>query len=123
MSRFVEYTKGGVSFASRSTGVNFEKILTWAAIGGGIYIGLQILGFFKKAGEAGDALSRSAADAYVAATNPPVIQVLGRVVLPNGQKIALKDLKINSDFTFVTGTVKYKLTKRRPDNDYDAVRA
>ena len=112
-----------VRYASRSTGVNFEKILTWAAIGGGLYIGLQILGFFKKAGEAGDALSRSVADAYVAATNPPVIQVLASVVLPNGQKIPVSQIGLKSDATFTVGGVRYRMTKRRPDNDYDAVRA
>jgi len=41
-----------IRYASRQTGVNFEKILTWGAIGVGLYLGLQVLGLVKGAKDA-----------------------------------------------------------------------
>jgi len=39
-----------VRYASSTTGVNFEKILTWGAIGAGLYLALQVVGLIKGAG-------------------------------------------------------------------------
>lgn len=89
MSRYLKT----VRYASRTTGVNFEKILTWGAIGAGLYITLQILGFLKKGGEAAGA----AYDAAVNATSDALTTVFGpadkwsamgvgyTVKFPNGQ--------------------------------------
>lgn len=38
-----------VRYASRHTGVNFEKILTWGAIGVGVYLALEAFGLLKSA--------------------------------------------------------------------------
>lgn len=117
--KYAALAGSGVRYASRTTGVNFEKWLTWGALAGGAYLAYKVVSGFKKAG---DAVSKSVADAYVRVTAGPVIEVLGRVVLPNGIKVPLSKLRVKSDFTFDYGNVRYKLTKRRPDNDYDAVR-
>lgn len=111
---------GAVRYASGATGVNFEKWLTWGVILGGAYVAYKVYSGLSKGA---DAISKTVADAYVRATAGPVIEVLGRAVLPNGQKIPLSQLKVKSDATFVYGERKYRLTKRRPDNDYDAVAA
>lgn len=110
---------GAIRYASGTTGVNFEKWLTWGAIAGGAWLAYKVYSGLAKAG---DAASKSIADAYVRVTAGPGVQVLGRVVLPNGVKVPLADLRVASDFTFQYGMVRYKLTKRRPDNDYDAVK-
>jgi hypothetical protein len=78
---------------------------------------------YRKFADAGDSASKGIADAYVRVTAGPVIEVLPKIILPNGQKIDANGLAIKSDFTFVYGGKKYKLTKRRPDNDYDSVLA
>ncbi len=108
-----------VRYASGATGVNFEKWLTWAAIGGLAYLGYKA---FKGAEGAVDAVGKTVADAYVAATAGPKIEVLARVVLPNGQRVPINDLILKSDATFTYQNVRYRMTKRRPDNDYDAVK-
>lgn len=117
--RLAGYGGSAVRYASRTTGVNFEKWLTWAAIGGVAYVAYSI---YRKAADAGDKASKAIADAYVRVTAGPVTEVLGRAVLPNGVKVPLKDIVLKSDATFVYGMVRYRLTKRRPDNDYDAVK-
>jgi hypothetical protein len=81
--------------------------------------------FYNKLAEAGDAASKTVADAYVRATAGPVIQVLGRVVLPDGRKVPMADIKIvdTRNFLFTYGAKRYKLLRRRPDNDYDSALA
>lgn len=111
---------GAVRYASGATGVNFEKWLTWAALGGALYVAYSI---YKAASDARDKAAEAIANAYVRATAGPAIEVLGRVVLPNGQKVPLDILAVKNDFTFTYQGARYRLTKRRPDNDYDAVRA
>lgn len=111
---------GAVRYASGATGVNFEKWLTWAAIAGGVWFAYKI---YSGVAKAGDAVSKTVADAYVRATSGPGIEVLGAAVLPNGQKIPLQTLKVASDATFMYGQRKYRMTKRRPDGNYDAVAA
>jgi hypothetical protein len=108
-----------VRYASGTTGVNFEKWLTWGVLAGGAWLAYKVYSGLAKAG---DAASKTVADAYVRATAGPVIEVLGRVVLPNGLKVPLNDVAVKSDFTFMYGQQRYKLTKRRPDNDYDSVK-
>jgi hypothetical protein len=110
---------GAVRYASGTTGVNFEKWLTWAALAGGAFIAYKA---YRGVADVADKVSQTAADAYVRATAGPVVEVLGRVVLPNGVKVPLSQIQPKSDFTFVYGMVRYRLTKRRPDNDYDAVK-
>lgn len=108
-----------VRYASSTTGVNFEKWLTWAAIGALGYLGYKA---YKGANAAVDAVGKTVADAYVAVTAGPKIEVLGRVVLPNGQRVPINDLILKPDATFTYQNVRYRMTKRRPDNDYDAVK-
>ena len=109
-----------VRYASETTGVNFEKWLTWAAIAGVAYVGFKV---YKGATAARDAVADTIANAYVAATAGPAVEVLGRVVLPDGQRVPLNSLAVKSDFTFVYQGKRYRVTKRRPDNDYDSIRA
>lgn len=110
-----------IRYASGTTGVNFEKWLTWGAIAAGVYLGYKV---YSGAKSVTDAASKSIADAYVRVTSGPGIEVLGAAVLPNGQKIPLQSLKVSSkDATFTYGERKYRLTKRRPDGNYDAVAA
>ncbi len=109
-----------VRYASGTTGVNFEKWLTWAAIGGVAYLAYKTV---SAAGAARDAVASSIANAYVAATAGPAVEVLGRVVLPDGQRVPLNGLAVKPDFTFVYQGRRFRLTKRRADNDYDAVAA
>lgn len=109
-----------VRYASSTTGVNLEKWLTWGAIAGVAYVVYKIV---HTASEARDKVAEGVANAYVAVTAGPKIEVLGRVVLPNGQKVPLNLLAVKPDFTFVYQSVRYRLTGRRSDNDYDAVRA
>lgn len=109
-----------VRYASGTTGVNFEKWLTWAAIGGVAYFAYSI---YRGATEARDKAAEAIANGYVALTAGPAIEVLGRVVLPDGQRVPLNGLAVKSDFTFTYQGKRFKLTKRRPDNDYDAVAA
>lgn len=52
-----------VRYASRTTGVNFEKILTWGAIGVGLYLALETFGLLKTVASAGAAAYSSARDA------------------------------------------------------------
>lgn len=108
-----------IRYASGATGVNFEKWLTWAAIAGGVYVAYKA---YRGVADVANKASETVADAYVRATAGPVVEVLGRVVLPNGVKVPLSQIRPASDFTFTYGLVKYRLTKRRPDNDYDAVK-
>lgn len=42
MNKYVSHAGSAVRYASRTTGVNFEKWLTWAAIGGVGYLAYQI---------------------------------------------------------------------------------
>lgn len=94
------------------------------AIKWGIFAAVGISGYllYKKFADAGDKASKSLADAYVRATAGPVIQVLGRVVLPDGRKVPMQDIKITDsrNMLFAYGGKTYKLLRRRPDNDYDA---
>ena len=119
MKKYLTHAGSAVRYASRTTGVDFEKWLTWAAIGGVAYV---VYSIYRKAADAGDKASKAIADAYLRVTAGPVIEVLGRAVLPNGVKVPLKDIVLKPDATFVYGMVGYRLTKRRPDNDYDAVK-
>jgi hypothetical protein len=41
-----------VRYASRTTGVNFEKILTWGAIGAGLYLAFKVLGLVNSSKDA-----------------------------------------------------------------------
>jgi hypothetical protein len=51
------------------------------------------------------------------------VQVLAKIVLPNGLKLDASKIAVKPpNATFTYGGVQYRLTKRRPDNDYDAVR-
>lgn len=52
-----------VRYASRTTGVNFEKILTWGAIGVGLYLALETFGLLKSVASAGATAYTSARDA------------------------------------------------------------
>src|SRR5438128_1897807 len=95
------------------------NLVTLAAVGIGGYL------VYKKFADAGDKASKSLADAYVRATAGPVIEVLGRVVLPDGRKIPMSAIKITDtrNFIFSYNGKSYKLLKRRPDNDYDSALA
>lgn len=86
-------------------------------------LGLAAWWVWKKGSGAVDAASKGIADAYVRVTAGPVIDVLPGIVLPDGRKIDANSVAVKPDFTFVYGNKKYKLTKRRPDNDYDSVLA
>lgn len=104
-----------------------DEVRSWvtvAAVAGGAYLAWRI---WDKLAEAGDKASKGIADAYVRATAGPVIEVLASAVLPNGQKIPMSALKVVDARNFIfqhTSTGKrYKLLKRRPDNDYDATLA
>lgn len=99
--------------------MKLEKLLPWLAVGGVGYLAMKALGGAK---EAADKAAQSIANAYVRATSDPAIEVLGRVVLPDGQRVPLNDVAVKPDFTFMFRNVKYRLTGRRPDNDYDAVK-
>jgi hypothetical protein len=110
---------GAIRYASGATGINFEKWLTWGVIATGVYFAWKT---YRGIADAGDAASRTVADTYVRLTSDGPVEVLGRVVLPNGQKVPLANIQPKSDFTFVYGGVRYRLTKRRADNDYDSVR-
>lgn len=87
--------------------------------------GYAVWKVWDKLAGAGDAASKTLADAYVRATAGPVIQVKGRVVLPDGRRVPLQDIKFTDtrNFIFAYGGKKYKMLKRRPDNDYDAALA
>lgn len=87
-----------------------------ALVGGGYWLYTKFKG-------GADAASKGIADAYVRLTAGPVIEVLPKVVLPDGRKIDVNGLVIKPDATFVYGGKKYRMTKRRPDNDYDSVLA
>lgn len=100
---------------------------TWATVAlmaGGAYVVWKL---WDKITGAGDAASKSLADAYVSVTAGPVVKVLASAVLPNGQKIPMAQLKVVDAANYIfqhTGTGKrYRLITRRPDNDYDAVLA
>ncbi len=96
------------------------KVKEW--IGPAVMLGVAYW-LYKKFADAGDKASKGVADAYVRLTAGPVIEVLPKIVLPSGQRIDANGLAIKPDFTFVYGGKKYKMTKRRPDNDYDSVLA
>jgi hypothetical protein len=81
--------------------------------------------FSKVADKAVDAVSSGIAAPIIAideALGDGPVTVAGRAVLPNGQRVPLSQINLNPDATFSYGGVRYKLTGRRPDNDYDAVR-
>lgn len=42
MNKYVAHAGSAVRYASRTTGVDFEKWLTWAAIGGLAYLGYKV---------------------------------------------------------------------------------
>lgn len=102
-----------------------DDIKSWlmlAAAAGGAYLAWR---FWDKLASAGDNVSKGIADAYVRVTAGPVIQVQGRVVLPDGRKVPMQDIKVvdSRNFLFTYGGKRYRLVKRRPDNDYDSVLA
>ena len=100
--------------------MNAGQVKDWLLIGlvvGGAYW------LHKKFSGAADKVSKGIADAYVRATAGPVIEVLPKIVLPDGRKIDTNTVVLKPDATFVYGNRKYRLTKRRPDNDYDSVLA
>lgn len=60
------------------------------------------------------------AQTYVDWTSPGV-QSLAKIQLPNGQRIEPGAVHIEHDFGFVYGGVRYRLTGRNIDGNYDAV--
>lgn len=52
-----------VRYASRTTGVNFEKWLTWGAIGVGLYLALETFGLLKSVAGGAATAYNSARDA------------------------------------------------------------
>lgn len=49
------------------------------------------------------------------------VRAAARIVLPSGQKIDSNLVRVESDASFTYQGVRYRLTGRRADNDYDAV--
>jgi hypothetical protein len=113
--------KNAVRYASQTTGVNFEKVLTWGAIAGGAWLALRVISFYSGVT---DKVAGAVANAYVNLTTDPV-ETAFRFVLPDGRKILGNLVKVvdaqNNVISY--GGARYKVTTRRPDGDYNTVRA
>lgn len=97
-------------------------------LGGVAAIAWLLLRKFKEQVDAGaDFIAKPIAYIISSMTLPPAVHVNGGVVLPDGGYVSFDAIvnggsKVAGDQTFFWRGVKYRVTKRRPDNNYDAVK-
>lgn len=100
--RYVRHARRAVGYASRKTGVDFEKYLVWGAIIGVGYIVLKTLGLISSAKEAltetGGAIGRSVYDWF----HPDTVgeKINYTVKFPDGSFHTVGSLTVGNDGTF-----------------------
>lgn len=93
---------GAVRYASRTTGVNFEKYLTWAAIGGIGYLVLKTIGLFKSASDVLTSAGSAAGGAVYEWLHPNAVgeTIFYTARFPDGSFHTVPSLSVASDGTF-----------------------
>lgn len=128
MSRYLST----VRYASRTTGVNFEKILTWGAIGVGLYLALKVVGIIEATGSvlktSGEAIGSGLFDFF---HRDQVGEMLFYTVMfPNGQKHAVPSRAVSRDGLFRNSNLSstyagdgkmYRILVRKSDGMKSAV--
>lgn len=98
----------------------------WLWLGLGVVAVVAIYQAFSAvkgaADKAADVIAAPIADALIPLIVGESVKVRGNVILPTGKKIPFDGLHIKGDLEFDNGGVRYRITKRRPDGDYDSVR-
>lgn len=130
MSRYLST----VRYASRTTGVNFEKILTWGAIGAGLYLALKVVGLIQSAGSVltttGSAIGTGLYDFFHPDTFGESLYY--NVMFPDGQRHAVPSRSVNSDGLFRNSNLSpqyagdgrmYRILVRKSDGAKSAVLA
>lgn len=94
-----------------------EKLILYGAVGIALYYA------FKRATNFVEPVSNVIADAIIGMTLPGNVQVLGVIVLPNGNQIPVNGLAIDSKAQFTYQGIRYTLTGRDSYNRYVAVKS
>lgn len=111
MNKFVSGAGSAVRYASKTTGVNFEKILTWVAIGGIGYLVYQIY----SAGSAAKAALNSVGSAIGTGLydyfhpNETGEMLYYTVEFPDGQRHAVGSKTVDTSGRFTWGGRRYQL--------------
>lgn len=96
-----------------------EKLIFYGALAiGGYFLYKKIAG---PGGVADKYVASPIANAYTALTLPGQVNVLGQVILPNGQRIPLNTINVDDSFTFQYLGGRYRLTGRDAAGNYSAV--
>jgi len=123
-----------VRYASRTTGVNFEKILTWGAIGVGLYLGLKVVGLIEDTGSvlksSGEAIGSGLFDFFHPDAAGETLYY--NVMFPNGQRHAVPSRAVDSNGIFRNSNLspnyagdglRYRIMVRKSDGAKSAVLA
>lgn len=100
--KYAKQAGRAVQYASRTTGVNFEKILTWGAIGVVGYLALEVMGFLKSAKDTvtdfGGSIGRGLYDWF----HPDTVgeKIMYTVRFPDGVFHSVPSLSVGNDGTF-----------------------
>lgn len=130
MSRYLST----VRYASRTTGVNFEKILTWGAIGVGLYLALKVVGIIEATGSvlksSGEAIGSGLFDFFH--RDQVGEMTFYTVMFPDGQKHTVPSRAVDSNGFFVNRNLspnyagdgkRYRILVRKSDGAKSAVLA
>jgi hypothetical protein len=93
-----------------------EKLALAGALGIAFYI------VWRKASNTLEPVSNTIADAILGVTLPGDVQVVGTILLPNGNVIPVNGLAVDSQARFTYLGARYQLTGRNSNNQYVAVR-
>jgi hypothetical protein len=84
------------------------------AFGVGVYVIYRVLNTVKK--NVTDPVANVIADVYTAIALPGKVTVLGGVKLPNGTVVAISQIKLEDDYTFMWAGKRYRVIGRDPVN-------
>lgn len=105
---------------------HLQSIAILAAVGFGVYLISKLKPVGEAANTALDATASTIANAITAVTGGTSPRLTMGVVLPSGERVDFHDVLaegsgLDENFEFNWRGVRYRVTGRRPDNDYNAV--
>jgi hypothetical protein len=99
-----------------------DRVLNLATLGALAWGGWFAWQRFKDFQAGASTITEPIADAYVRLTSGPAVEAIGTIVLPSGVKVPVSSVgKIDSNFAFNWGGVRYVLTGRNAAGEFVAV--